>query len=161
MSKELRNALGCFATGVTIVTTHYKGQDYGMTCSSFNSVSLEPAMALWSIQRTSQCLEAFQKSEGYTVSVLSADQGDLAMHFTRGSQEERFAGLEYTRLDSGRVVIPGCVAWFDCDLNQVITAGDHDILLSNISAYKSSLGTTGLIFERSQFGSMQQLKEVA
>ncbi|PWQ99360.1 flavin reductase family protein [Leucothrix arctica] len=162
MSKELRNALGCFATGVTVVTTRYKGQDYGMTCSSFNAVSLEPAMALWSIQKTSQCLEAFQNSEGYTVSVLSAEQGELAMHFTRGSQEERFADLsDEHRLDSGRIVIPGSSAWFDCDLRQVIEAGDHYILLSNILQYGSSQDTAGLIFERSQFGSMQQLKKVA
>ncbi|RVU84600.1 flavin reductase [Leucothrix sargassi] len=161
MSKELRTALGCFATGVTVVTTRYNGRDYGMTCSSFNAVSLDPAMALWNIQKNSHSLEAFEKSDGYTVSVLSADQGDLAMHFTRGTHEERFAGLEDSRLDSGRIVIPECVAWFDCSLDQVIEAGDHAILLSNIIEYGSSQGSTGLIFERSQFGSMQQLEKVA
>lgn len=159
MSRELRDALGCFATGVTIVTTRYKGKDYGLTCSSFNSVSLEPAMALWSLQKSSRALEAFKHADGYTVSVLGANQGDLAMSFTRGTQEERFVGLE-DRLESGRIVIPNAIAWFDCDLSRVIEAGDHYILLSNIKDYSSSKGN-GLIFERSQFGSLQQLKKVA
>lgn len=159
MSKELRTAIGCFATGVTIVTARYKGQDYGMTVSSFNAVSLEPAMALWNIQKDAHSIEAFEKSEGYTVSVLNADQGDLAMHFTHGTQEERFAGLENSRAASGRVVIPDCVAWFDCDLAQVIEAGDHAILLSNITSFGSTVNNTGLIYERSKFGSIQDLKE--
>lgn len=159
MSRELRDALGCFATGVTIITTHYEGQDYGMTCSSFNSVSLEPAMALWNIQKTSGCLEAFHNSSGYTVSVLSAEQSELAMHFTRGEQAERFAGIDSLRAPSGRVLIPGCVAWFDCDLHQIIEAGDHDILLSNIRDFNRADGS-GLIFERSQFG-VVKLQNVA
>lgn len=159
MSRELRDALGCFATGVTIITTHYEGQDYGMTCSSFNSVSLEPAMALWNIQKTSACLEAFHNSSGYTVSVLSAEQSELAMHFTRGEQAERFAGIDSLRAPSGRVLIPDCVAWFDCDLHQIIEAGDHDILLSNIRDFNRADGS-GLIFERSQFG-VVKLQNVA
>lgn len=159
MSRELRDALGCFATGVTIITTQYKGQDYGMTCSSFNAVSLEPAMALWNIQKTSGCLEAFHNSSGYTVSVLSAKQSEFAMHFTRGDQADRFAGVDSLRAPSGRVLIPDCVAWFDCDLHQVIEAGDHDILLSNIRDFNRADGS-GLIFERSQFG-VVKLQDVA
>ena len=157
MKKALRAAIGCFATGVTIVTTRYKGQDYGMTVSSFNAVSLEPAMALWNIQKDAHSIEAFEKSEGYTVSVLSAEQGELAMHFTRGSQEERFAGMEDSRATSGRIVIPDCIAWFDCDLEQVIEAGDHAILLSKVTSFDSTTGNKGLIYEQSKFGSIQDL----
>ena len=159
MSRELRDALGCFATGVAIITTHFEGQDFGMTCSAFNSVSLDPAMALWNIQKNSGCLEAFHKSDGYTVSVLSAEQSELAMHFTRGDQADRFAAVETQRAPSGRILIPDCVAWFDCDLHQVIEAGDHDILLSNIRDFSRNDGS-GLIFERSQFG-IVQLQNVA
>ena len=158
MSRELRDALGCFATGVTVVTTRYKDEDIGMTCSSFNSVSLDPAMALWSIQKNAASLEAFQKADGYTVSVLGANQGDLAMHFTKGEQAERFEGLSERRAPSGRVIMPNCIAWFDCDLHQVIEAGDHDILLANIMDYDCTTHGAGLIFERSQFGSTQMSK---
>lgn len=129
-----------------------------MTCSSFNSVSLDPAMALWNIQKNSPSLEAFHKAGGYTISVLGANQGDLAMRFTQGEYAERFAGLSDQRAPSGRVIMPNCVAWFDCDLHRIIEAGDHDILLANIIDYESTKHGAGLIFERSQFGSVQLSK---
>lgn len=157
MNKALRDAFGRFATGVTVVTTRYQDEDIGMTVSSFNTVSLEPAMALWNIQRDAHSLEAFHKADGYTVSVLSAEQGELAMRFTQGEYVERFAAIEDQRAPSGRVIVPGCVAWFDCDLHQVIEAGDHDILLAHIKDYASSEDGEGLVFERSQFGLTQPL----
>lgn len=161
MSRELKNALGCFATGVTIITTEVEGQDIGMTCSSFNAVSLDPAMALWNIQKNSGCLDAFKNARGYTVSVLGANQGDIAMRFTHGSQEDRFSKVDKkTRSSQGHVIIPECIAWFDCELHQVIEAGDHYILLSNIIDFNSTDGNA-LIYERSQFGSLKQLPKVA
>ena len=158
MSRELRDAFGCFATGVTIVTTRYEDEDIGITCSSFNAVSLDPAMALWNIQKNAASLEAFHKSGGYTISVLNANQGETAMRFTRGEQSERFEGLADKRAPSGRVIIPNSVAWFDCELHQIIEAGDHDILLANIRDYDFAQHGAGLIFERSQFGSTQVTK---
>lgn len=158
MSRELRDAFGCFATGVTVVTTRYEDTDIGMTCSSFNSVSLDPAMALWNIQKNVASLEAFHKSGGYTISVLNANQSEMAMRFTRGEQAERFDGIDGQRAPSGRVIIPNCIAWFDCDLHQIIEAGDHDILLANIRDYDFTQNGMGLIFERSQFGSTQLSK---
>ena len=154
MSRGLRNALGCFATGVTVVTSRFEGQDFGLTCSSFNAVSLEPALVLWSLQRSSSSRDAYLQGGGYTVSVLSAAQAPLAMRFARGSQEERFAGLSLERAPSGRVLLPGCVAWFDCSLHQVLEAGDHDVLLGQVSDFDCLQGQ-GLIFERSRFGTLQ------
>ncbi|MGB0848990.1 MAG: flavin reductase family protein [Thiolinea sp.] len=152
--RSLRQALGCFATGVTVVTTRFDGQDYGMTCSSFNAVSLDPALVLWSLQQACGSREAYLNGGGYTVSVLSAKQSALAMHFARGSQEERFAGIGVQRAPSGRILVPDCVAWFDCDLHQIVPAGDHDILLGNVQAYECAQGE-GLIFERSRFGTLK------
>ena len=64
MSRALRDAFGCFATGVTLVTTHWNGQDWGMTCSSFNAVSLDPALVLWNIRHSSASHEAFVRGGG-------------------------------------------------------------------------------------------------
>ncbi|MEZ5477947.1 MAG: flavin reductase family protein [Thiolinea sp.] len=136
MSQSLRQALGCFATGVTIVTTRHGGEHYGMTCSSFNAVSLEPPLVLWSLQQRSSNREAYLHGGGYTVSVLSAQQSALAMHFASGSQAERFARIDAQYAPSGRIIIPGCVAWFDCDLHQAVAAGDHDILLGAVQAFE-------------------------
>lgn len=150
----LRQALGCFATGVTVVTTRFEGQDYGMTCSSFNAVSLDPALVLWSLQQSCGIREAYLEGGGYTVSVLSAKQSALAMHFAHGSQEERFAEIEKQYAPSGRIIVQDCVAWFDCNLHQVVPAGDHDILLGNVQNYECAQGE-GLIFERSRFGTLK------
>lgn len=154
MSRALRNALGCFATGVTVITTRHQEQDAGMTCSSFNTVSLEPALVLWSLQHNATSGEAFLHGGGYTVNVLSAEQRPLVMKFASGTQEERFADLTLERAPSGRVLLPGCVAWFDCSLHQTVEAGDHDVLIGRVEAFDCLQGQ-GLIFERSQLGVMQ------
>ncbi|WP_017006470.1 flavin reductase family protein, partial [Enterovibrio norvegicus] len=90
MSRELRNALSCFATGVTVITARHDDQDFGLTCSSFNSVSLDPAIVLWSINRTSTSKSPILESGGYTVSVLAVEHSELAMKFCRDSHDERF-----------------------------------------------------------------------
>ncbi|USH05196.1 flavin reductase family protein [Grimontia kaedaensis] len=156
MSRELRNALSCFATGVTVITARHQGQDYGLTCSSFNSVSLEPAIVLWSINRTSSTKQPILESGGYTVSVLAVEHSELAMKFCRDSHEERFRGVEIQRAPSGRAIIEGAVAWFDCDLNGVVSAGDHDILLGKVTDFHSQQGD-GLVFERSRFGKVGEV----
>nr|CAA6824287.1 MAG: Flavin reductase [uncultured Thiotrichaceae bacterium] len=154
MSRGLRDALGCFATGVAIVTTRDGEQDIGMTCSTFNSVSLDPPLVLWNLQRHVESAPAFLNSEGYTVSVLSAKQTDLAMHFSKGTQQQRFAEIDASYAPSGRVIIPGCVAWFDCSLHQAVSAGDHEIMLGGVEDFEHFSGE-GLIFERSRFGVLQ------
>lgn len=156
MSQELRNALSCFATGVTIVSCRHNEQDFALTCSSFNAVSLDPALVLWSLQSKAQSREAFLNAGGYTVSVLAGDQSSLAMQFCKGDMHERFAGLPIERAPSGRARIPGCVAWFDCSMHQCIEAGDHDILLGQVDHFACQPGM-GLIFERSRFGTVQSV----
>ena len=136
--KALKEAMGCFATGVTVVTTQFDGGDYGMTCNSFNTVSLDPPLVLWSVRRASASHDAFVRGGGYTVSVLGADQEDIAHRFTRGTPAERFAGLPVMRLPTGRLVIEGAVAWFDCSLDKAIEAGDHDVLIGRVLEFAST-----------------------
>ena len=156
MSQELRNALGCFATGVTVVACQHEGQDFALTCSSFNAVSLDPALVLWSLQHQAACCDAFLNADGYTVSVLAGDQASLAMKFSRDTMAERFDGVAVERAPSGRAKIAGCVAWFDCSHHQNIAAGDHSILLGQVKDFGCQPGL-GLIFERSQFGTVQSV----
>lgn len=85
---DIKDAMSRFATGVTVVTTHYAGEDYGMTCNSFNTVSLEPPMVMWCIRRNSHSHGAFTSGSGYVVNVLAASQEALAMKFTHGSHAE-------------------------------------------------------------------------
>ncbi len=136
--QDLKMALGNFATGVTVVTTNADGVDIGMTCNSFASVSLEPAMVLWSIRKASINHEIYLNSGGYTVSVLAADQEELALDFSRGAPEERFENATTQRLDSGRLKVAGCASWFDCALEQIVSAGDHDILIGRVLDFGST-----------------------
>ena len=151
---DIKQAMASFATGVTVITAHHAGQDFGMTCNSFNTVSLDPAIVLWSIRQSSSNREHFERAGGYTVNILSFAQEPLAMRFTKGSHEERFAGLELARLPTGRPQIIGSTAWFDCELERVIPAGDHDIMLGRVVSFgvNTDAGTQPLVYARRQFG---------
>ena len=148
---DYRKALSCFATGVTVVTTHWAGQDWGMTCNSFNSVSLEPRLVLWSIRRASHSLEAFTQAGHFTISVLAESQQALAGQFATGSMAERFAGAPTQRQPSGGLRLDGCAAWFDCKLHQLVEAGDHCILLGAVGDFGWH-DTPALGFWHSRFG---------
>lgn len=148
---EYRHALASFGTGVTVVTTRWQDQDWGMTCNSFSSVSLNPRLVLWSIRREASSLEAFTRSGGFTVSVLSRAQQPLARQFATGSLAQRFDGVPLERLASQRVCLPGAAAWFDCELHQLVEAGDHHIVIGRVVRFATE-DTPALSFWRSQFG---------
>ncbi len=147
---DYRKALGCFATGVTVVTARHGGEDWAMTCNSFSSVSLEPRLVLWSIRKQASSHAAFTTSGGFTVSVLAQAQQPLARQFATGSMDERFAGVPVRRLASDRLRLDGVVAWFDCDLHQLVDAGDHHILIGAVREYGWS-DEPALGFHRSKF----------
>ncbi len=151
---DIKQAMASFATGVTVITAHHAGQDFGMTCNSFNTVSLDPALVLWSIRKASGNRAHFEAAGGYTVNILAHTQQPLAMSFTKGSQEERFAGLDLARLPTGRPQLLGCTAWFDCELAQIIPAGDHDILLGRVLSFGVNPDTNvePLVYSQRQFG---------
>lgn len=150
---EFRKALSCFATGVTVVTTHWNETDWGMTCNSFTSVSLEPRLVLWSIRKAATSLEAFTRSGGFTVSVLSQEQQALAKQFATGDMASRFQGVPVQRLDSGRLGLSESLAWFDCSLHQLVDAGDHHIVLGQVQQF-GWRDAAALTFWRSQFGEL-------
>ena len=154
---DYRKALSCFATGVTVVTTHWQGQDWGMTCNSFNSVSLNPRLVLWSIRRESSSLAAFTQGAGFTISVLAQSQQALARQFASGSMSERFAGVPAQREAGGRLRLEDCVAWFECDLHQLVEAGDHTIVLCAVRDFGWQ-DSAALGFWRSRFGQFEPLE---
>ena len=161
MTKQLRDAMSHFATGVTVVSTHFEGQNWGMTCNSFSTVSLEPALVLWSIRKESLSHAAFTDRTnlggGYMVSVLAKQQQHIAMQFTHGTQEERFHNVPVEHCASSRNArIAGAVAWFDCKLEQVVTAGDHDILIGRVLEFGSHDGEA-LVYSQRHFGTFKPL----
>jgi 3-hydroxy-9,10-secoandrosta-1,3,5(10)-triene-9,17-dione monooxygenase reductase component len=137
-SKQFRNALGAFATGVTIVTTRdAEGTDVGLTASSFNSVSLEPPMILWSLAKTSGSLSAFMTGDYFAVHVLAAEQQALSDRFSKRGID-KFAGLDLER-GPGQVPLLGeCAARFKCKTSFRYEGGDHIIFVGEVIEFDHS-----------------------
>lgn len=136
--KVFRNALGHFATGVTIVTAQTDRGPVGITVNSFASVSLNPALVLWSIDRNGSRYEIFRHAEHYAIHVLSADQGDLAFKVVKNAGD--FGDLDLIQGDHGAPIIPECLAIFECQQTDVYRAGDHDIILGEVKSVRTMEG---------------------
>ena len=137
-ARDFRKALGHFATGVTIVTT--RGEDgaaIGMTANSFNSVSLDPPMVLWSLARSARSLPAFARASHWNVHVLACDQEALSNRFARAG-EDKFAGLALDPCPSGMPLLPGCSARFQCRSAFQYEGGDHIIFVGEVIDYDRS-----------------------
>lgn len=135
---EFRKALGAFATGVTIITTRgADGAPVGLTANSFNSVSLDPPLVLWSLANTSASLGTFRNAEHWAVHVLATDQEELSSRFAKRGID-KFAGLEF---DTGRGDIPllrGCMARFQCRTAFQYEGGDHLIFVGEVLNFDRS-----------------------
>ena len=148
----LKQALAQFATGVTIVTTcDQEGQHVGLTVNSFNAVSLTPPLVLWSVDKHSRTLQAFEHASHFAVHILAHDQQALAMRFASRS-EDRFAGLDIQTGLGGVPLIPGAVATLQCRTHQQVAAGDHIILIGWVEHIdQANTPQTALAYHRSQF----------
>jgi 3-hydroxy-9,10-secoandrosta-1,3,5(10)-triene-9,17-dione monooxygenase reductase component len=136
--KEFRRALGSFATGVTIITTRAPdGTPVGVTCSSFNSVSLNPPLVLWSLENTANSLPVFQSVPYWAVHVLAADQEELSSRFARRG-EDKFGGLDLETGAGGTPLLRGCTARFQCRTAFQYDGGDHTIFVGEVQAFDRS-----------------------
>lgn len=130
-ANELRGALGRFATGVAIVTTHASSGPVGLTINSFSSVSLDPPLVLWSLRKDSSSLAEFAQATHYAINVLAVEQEALAKQFASKIQN-KFDGVRCEPGISGAPVLSGCLAQFECRLAQSIECGDHIILIGEV-----------------------------
>jgi flavin reductase (DIM6/NTAB) family NADH-FMN oxidoreductase RutF len=149
--RDFRNALGTYATGVTIITA--AGADrkpYGITCNSFASVSLNPPLVLWSLVIYSSSLSVFQNASHFTVNVLGASQQALANKFAKSS-DDKFAGVEWTPGLGNAPILAGSVANFQCRAANRYYGGDHVIFLGAVEAYSYNRKEP-LLFARGDYG---------
>lgn len=146
-SPDFRRALGRFATGVTIVTTSKNDQSpVGLTVSSFNSVSLDPPLVVWSLSRGSSSLATFEQCDRYVIQVLASDQMLLANKFARGSAAERFSGVQLTKAPGGTIRLDShCTAWFECFNRSRYDEGDHVIFVGQVE-HCAHLETLPLVY---------------
>lgn len=128
--RDLRDALGRFATGVTVVTTQTANGPAGFTANSFASVSLDPALVLWSAARSSARFPIFLTAASYSIHILAEDQMPLAARFSRGGAG--FEGLTFSHSADGNPVIPATLARFDCRQHATHDGGDHLIIVGRV-----------------------------
>jgi flavin reductase (DIM6/NTAB) family NADH-FMN oxidoreductase RutF len=148
---ELRKAFSSFATGVTVITgIGNTNQAVGVTISSFNTVSLEPPLVLWSLSERSVLVDAFALGKKQLIHVLERSQEDLAMRFAK-STGDQFTGVNFTTEASGLAKLPDCVAYFECETIAVHPGGDHRIIVARIVNLHHHEERDPLVFSRSQF----------
>lgn len=150
-SREFRRVLGHFATGVTVVTTlDENGAPVGITVNSFNSVSLEPPMVLWSIARKSGKRAAFENSEYFVVNILGADQVALSQRFARGG-DTQFTDIQWRPGIGGTPLLPACAARFQCRKVYQYDGGDHIIIVGRVDRFDETT-SEALVFHRGKYG---------
>jgi flavin reductase (DIM6/NTAB) family NADH-FMN oxidoreductase RutF len=149
--EDFRQALGMFATGVTIVTARAVDGSYiGLTANSFNSVSLTPPLVLWSLSRSAGSMAAFSTGSHYAIHILSADQQDLAQQFaSRGS--DRFLGVDFTIGAGGAPLLKGTAATFECYNRSRYEEGDHVIFVGEVEVCNHRAGASPLLFHGGKF----------
>jgi 3-hydroxy-9,10-secoandrosta-1,3,5(10)-triene-9,17-dione monooxygenase reductase component len=158
-SRELRNCLGEFTTGVTVITcVSAEGQPVGVTANSFSALSLDPPLVLWSLGKKSGSLAAFTAHGHFAVNVLSQTQQELAMTFARPGLD-RFAGIDCEQGTSNIPLINGSIAQFECKVTQTIEQGDHVLFIGEVVAFRrlstpSSPQEAPLLFSRGKFAEL-------
>ena len=137
-SRHFRNALGRFTTGVTIITClDATGEPVGLTANSFNALSLDPPLVLWSLRVASPSMGAFEAAPRFAINVLAESQVELSRRFATRS-EDRFADLPWAAGEHGSPVLAGCAAVFECETLSHQIAGDHRLFIGRVLACSES-----------------------
>ena len=136
--RPFRDALGRFATGVTLVTADSEIGPLGITANSFSSVSLDPPLVLWSPARASRRFEAFARAEHFAIHVLRADQEEIARRFAHHGTA--FDGLDMTLSPEKVPLLQDVLARFECELEALHDAGDHAIIVGRVHSARLSDG---------------------
>ena len=155
-ARDLRNALGRFPTGVTVVTTRApRGQLQGLTANSFAALSLEPALVLWSLNRSSPSVAGFRAAGYFAVNVLRASQADLSHRFAT-RRDNKFEGLGFDVGLAGVPVLRDMLATFECETVSVTEGGDHLLFIGRVHRVTYDHGDP-LIFNAGKYCTAREL----
>ncbi len=145
--KALRQALGRYATGVTLITCQdASGQRLGLTANSFNSLSMEPPLVLWALRNASSHLQHFQQASHFAVNVLGQAQLALSQRFA-SPVEDRFALGDWHAGEGGAPVLAGCAAVFECATEQQLQAGDHVLFIGRVLRFAQDAQVAPLLYQ--------------
>lgn len=152
--RDFRHALGCFASGVCVVTTQARnGQALGVTISSFCSVSLEPPLVLFCLGKNTSNLDAYAASSCFAVNVLAESQMDLSENFARQS-DDKFQGISFQKGKNGCPIFQGCVATLECKLIDTHDGGDHIIIVGRVDRLGTTQGGAPLLRYRGDYANI-------
>lgn len=131
--KDLRENFGLFTTGVAIATT-IDGDETShlITINSFSSVSLDPALLLFSIDNKSNSFAAFTKNRNFSISILAEDQIEISKIFSKTDKKSAKLDKMFFKSALGNLVLEDCLGYFECQTNKIIPAGDHHIIIGEI-----------------------------
>ena len=152
-SRDLRDAFGCFATGVTVVTCASDHGPVAITANSFSSISLDPALVMWAAGNQSRRFPAFANADYFAIHVLAAEQKGLCDTFS--SNGFALSELEHLQNAHGVPLLSDCLARFECRKTQVVPAGDHSIILGEVQRVQHRNGDA-LTFFGGKFSHLPQ-----
>ena len=156
--RVMRDVLGHFASGVTVVTAVAPEGPIGFTCQSFSSLSLDPPLIAFAPARTSTTWPRLRSAGRFCVNVLAEDQSDLSQAFAR-SGADKFAGVSWTPSPHGLPVLDAVVAWIDGELWAEYDGGDHTIVVARVLDLGADPGRSPLLFHRGGYGLQAGLAE--
>jgi flavin reductase (DIM6/NTAB) family NADH-FMN oxidoreductase RutF len=155
--RAFRDCLGCFATGVTVVTAlGARGQLLGVTANSFNAVSLDPPLVLFSLDRRAYSLWDFLSTGHFAVNVLAEGQAELSSGFAR-SREDKWSGVTWETWDHGCPILAGCHANFECSIAYTHAGGDHVIFVGQVRRMAMDGAKEPLLYYRGHYRSLAPL----
>jgi flavin reductase (DIM6/NTAB) family NADH-FMN oxidoreductase RutF len=151
-TRAFRQALGSFPTGVAVVTAG-EGQHVGITVNSFTSVSLEPPLVLWCIDKRSDRFEAFARAKHFTISVLGTAHEAVSARLSRQGSHS-LDGIELLPTKLGPPALGEALAWFECENYALHDAGDHAILLGRVLHFARHEAGAPLVFFQGRYGAL-------
>ena len=153
--REFRTALGHFATGITVVTARSRdGELLGITANSFNSVSLDPPLILFSLERAAFSRPAFEAAGAFAVNILGSSQTALSQNFAR-TQGDKWRGITYERWATGSPILSDCLAAFDCRTHAIHDGGDHLIFVGEVLRFEARSEGDPLIYFRGSYTALK------
>lgn len=150
--RSFRKALGCFATGVTVITALHPETKAkaGVTVSAFSSLSLDPPLVLFCLGLTNSNLDTYRHADYFGVNVLAETQRDVSIRFASRS-EDKWAGIAFDQWESGVPMLGGCIANLECRLVDTHLGGDHLIVIGEVVRLKAQEGGSPLVYFRGSY----------
>jgi len=156
--RSFRQALGCFATGITVVTSvGLDGEYLGFTANSFNSVSLDPPLVLFSLDRGAYSLKAFEAAGVFAINILREDQEAVSIAFAR-ALSSKWDGVRTEIWQTGSPILVDALASFDCETTSMHDGGDHVIFVGRVLRLRAGVDGRPLLYFR---GAYRQINEVS